>query len=215
MNLHYKFAIASLGILLGFSGCNESGQATFEAKLARHTAQLRSSDGSWHFYAGKGIADKVANGQRMDAQDPEQHMLISVPDSIVNPVATRNKSVVTLSLEDPSTKIEITIHRPRPNSQPPVMEDLHFKAGDPWISGYAQVVADGTRTLALFDLIEWLPPISPTGSISANFYSTGGVVDANAPALKYGSDNATKWPALPSHWDKRANRWPAGKGWSQ
>jgi hypothetical protein len=179
-------------LILGLSACG-SNAATPES----NRAVVVEADGSYSFYAGRGVGDAVASGRSVGMDYPHGFMALKVPASLYEEATQAPQKVKTVSLEVPDPSIEMIVH-PDPASAVP--DTLYFHPGDPWVTGYAQVgVGTDNFTMGYFEVIKWNKDTTGTMPTlySEDIYTTGLLPDDTKPALQYA--DGPKDP-LPSNW---------------
>lgn len=187
---------------LALAACSDKDSKPQGERTGAHVAAVQDLDGSWTLYSGKDIGTQIRSGKDIDGQE---YFAVHVPDSEVMAARASASHMTTLSLEDAGANVAITIHQLKlgsTSSEPSVMETIHFAAGDPWLTGYAQVVAiDGKDPTGLIEVTKWKPPIPPSGQIGGSFYSSADVMeDAAAPHLNYRASDTATWPPTPDNW---------------
>jgi len=161
-------------------------------------AIVLEADGSYSFYAGRGVGDAIARGGAVGEDYPGPFMALKVPASLHDEAVQAPQRVKTVSLEVTDPSIEMIVHLMRPGST--AFETLHFHPGDPWVTGYAQVgVGPDDVTMGLFEVVKWNRDTSGTmpNLFSEEIHTTGLLPDDNMPALQYA--DGPKEP-LPPNW---------------
>jgi hypothetical protein len=161
-------------------GCTSSPMA-----VETHRGAIREPDGSYNFYAGRGIGDILARGGVVSDDHPTPFTRLRVSSAFVDAALATPKRVKTVSFEVPDPSVEVTVRKFVAGTY--TLETLHFRPGEPWISGIAQVAADGeTFTAGFFRVVKWVGNIpGMPKALAQQIYTTGFVPDDNIPALRY------------------------------
>ena len=157
------------------------------------------ADGSYSFYAGKGIGQILAQGKQPGSDHPTPFTRLKVSPSFVEAAQASPNRVKTISFEVPDPSIEATVHKFVAGTT--AMETLTFHPGDPWVSGVAQVAVDDEGfTMGVFKIVKWTGHIPSMSTVLAQqIYMTGFVADESMPAVKY-ADSPPE-ADLPAGWE--------------
>ncbi len=191
-------------VVLACFGCDAGAPATSEpattAKTDTNHAAIRDANGDYALYTGRDVLGRIQRGENLE---DVPYMLVRVPADLVTAAQATPGHVVSLSLEEPGSDIEIAVHWQGPPETPtadaPPFTTEVFHPGDPWLTGIAQVYLPerGPEAVGLFELTKWVK--GAHGELASQTHSTGLAPDDRMPTLNY-SGRPTQWPALPDNW---------------
>src|SRR5690348_13834690 len=107
-------------LILGLSACGSATGMTAE----NNRAAVLEADGSYTFYAGRGVGDVIASGGSVGEDYANGFMALKVPASFYAEAQQATPRVKTASLEVADPSIEMIVHLFNPGSTLP--QTLYF-----------------------------------------------------------------------------------------
>lgn len=179
-----------------------SSQESQGGDTAQHRATVSNDDGTTSLWGGKDITARLARGEQIGGPlDKRSSSRIRVANQLIERAADRSGGVLTLSMEEASPDVlEMGLHTNATKKADGVFEDLLFKAGDPFITGYIQIQnSPGLPLRAYYSVKRWVKiPELGDKAFAEQVWETGLLPDQNRPELRFGS-YPFKEP-LPAHW---------------
>jgi hypothetical protein len=182
--------VVEFALACGLLGCGAGDPAGDESASPVAVQLGRAADGNGYalasagyveFYGGEGIADLVESGELAD-DSTHPYQMLRVPAELVETAAGRAERVVSVSMEDASNDVAVTIHRPgfAVGGDDASGSSGVFRAGDPDVYGFVQVVvSEDGQAVGLIDLT--VVRRFPSGVVAANYYTTGTVPASDIP----------------------------------
>lgn len=170
------------------------------AKTDVNHAAIRAADGTYSLYTGAGILTKLQNGESLEATP---YMMVRASADVVEAARSSSGRVLSFSMEEPTSDIEITVNWQAPPETPsdaaPEFSAEQFRPGDPWLTGIVQVYVPGDdlTAMGLFEVTKWVR--AGDGAFASQIHATGLAPDAAMPTLRYGG-RPSEWPELPANW---------------